>query len=1099
MDNIVKYLEDAFNIEYSEEQKDILNHRGGMCILACAGSGKALKNGTKVATPVGFVNIEDLYVGHPIYGTDGKEHSVIGVFPQGKKRIVVLNIGNKKVECSLDHLWKVTLVIHGMKKDRILTTDGITKFIDKGVKVYVPVMEDINNPFVFNKFSIENREVSRYIILDAEADMTCIKVDTKDSLFILENGVVTHNTTILTHLLTKRILSGEIANPNTLLCTTYSKAGADEMNKRLKDMFNTLGLKYKVTIKTMHAVYLEVLHDLGFNFGVIDGGTRRRYIREAYRELDIPIMDEESEQELDSLLSYQVNNLLSDEALYNSYAFNLENISLRDYSQIRQGYADRKSKNNLIDFDDMQLYLYIFLCQQNREDIINYCKYKWSDIYIDEAQDISKIQYEILKKLITSADKFVIIGDDDQCLVSDTKIHTQGKIKNISELLDGDFVGVCNGLSGFKLKKCDKVCHRKVDTDVIEIKTLSGKRLMGTLKHQCFVLDDEEIYSNEPWVEIRMFGSNRKNEYDYYDACIITSVENEEYAKIVSNYMTFNDDLDIVTKHFKDYDLCKKYVKCLYNDCYINGIKLKVLETAILGNNKYRVVNMDEIQAGMKVPVITSGNTVTTDLVIGRSRKNYVGTVYDVSIPEYRNFVANEIIVHNCIYQWRGADPSIILNICGEYDINRFVLSTNYRCKSNIVDLAATGIKNNYRRSDKSMVAYNDGGKVLVTNCNSESLYEYSLKAYKYIVDLINSGESVEDIAVLSRNNYHLSILNNMLIKKGIFVTCSEEMKFSRNKFYRIIVDALKLINDTRNADLVGKTLYNICRAFSKKNSLTLAAVLKHSALDLVGVLDIIKESTLHYKNTFPGVPSTVLTNIFGICDRISKDAIDDLITLHDLLKLSKKEDTARGLLGQMYNSISYRFSRNKDADRTFNGMVDYLSNTISNSGYEKTMEFLKMTELFEKGMLGVPGSKIVLSTVHSAKGREWKHLILFADDNIAFPSFTNLCKQYDKGVDKIDISYAIDEDRRLHYVAMTRAKEDILILTSFSNTSVFLLESLGIMNKSDGNDAIMNMAFNNKLDARFIAEMKDKMKNSEYKFDIDISNVNNDMEILDK
>ena len=363
MDNIVKYLEDAFNIEYSEEQKDILNHRGGMCILACAGSGKALKNGTKVATPVGFVNIEDLYVGHPIYGTDGKEHSVIGVFPQGKKRIVVLNIGNKKVECSLDHLWKVTLVIHGMKKDRILTTDGITKFIDKGVKVYVPVMEDINNPFVFNKFSIENREVSRYIILDAEADMTCIKVDTKDSLFILENGVVTHNTTILTHLLTKRILSGEIANPNTLLCTTYSKAGADEMNKRLKDMFNTLGLKYKVTIKTMHAVYLEVLHDLGFNFGVIDGGTRRRYIREAYRELDIPIMDEESEQELDSLLSYQVNNLLSDEALYNSYAFNLENISLRDYSQIRQGYADRKSKNNLIDFDDMQLYLYIFLCQ----------------------------------------------------------------------------------------------------------------------------------------------------------------------------------------------------------------------------------------------------------------------------------------------------------------------------------------------------------------------------------------------------------------------------------------------------------------------------------------------------------------------------------------------------------------------------------------------------------------------------------------------------------------------------------------------------------------------------------------------------------------
>ncbi len=42
-----------------------------------------------------------------------------------------------------------------------------------------------------------------------------------------------------------------------------------------------------------------------------------------------------------------------------------------------------------------------------------------------------------------------------------------------------------------------------------------------------------------------------------------------------------------------------------------------------------------------------------------------------------------------CIYQWRGADPSIILNIGGYYDIKRFVLSTNYRCLSEIVNHAA--------------------------------------------------------------------------------------------------------------------------------------------------------------------------------------------------------------------------------------------------------------------------------------------------------------------------------------------------------------------------------------------------------------------------
>ena len=51
-----------------------------------------------------------------------------------------------------------------------------------------------------------------------------------------------------------------------------------------------------------------------------------------------------------------------------------------------------------------------------------------------------------------------------------------------------------------------------------------------------------------------------------------------------------------------------------------------------------------------------------------------------------------------CIYQWRGADPNIILNICGYYDIQKFILSTNYRCAGEIVNRASVGIKNNVKR-----------------------------------------------------------------------------------------------------------------------------------------------------------------------------------------------------------------------------------------------------------------------------------------------------------------------------------------------------------------------------------------------------------------
>ena len=71
-------------------------------------------------------------------------------------------------------------------------------------------------------------------------------------------------TTVLTHLLAKRIMTGEIADPTKLLCTTYSKGGATEMETRVHRILELVGYKKNVTVKTMHALYLSTLRDLGY-------------------------------------------------------------------------------------------------------------------------------------------------------------------------------------------------------------------------------------------------------------------------------------------------------------------------------------------------------------------------------------------------------------------------------------------------------------------------------------------------------------------------------------------------------------------------------------------------------------------------------------------------------------------------------------------------------------------------------------------------------------------------------------------------------------------------------------------------------------------
>lgn len=1003
-------------------------------------------------------------------------------------------------------------------------------------------------------------------------------------------------TTVLTQLLALRIMTGQIKNASKVLCTTYSKAGQITMQERIEELFKKLGIRETIEVKTMHAVYLKVLKHFGFNFKVIDGATRIEYIREACRDIQVKLNDEDMKT-LESLLSYQINNIMGDSDLVNSYVFTLKNLSLTEYSAIRKLYNTKKQQNGLIDFDDMQLYMYVWLVQNKNESVIEYCRNLWTDFYIDEAQDLSKIQFEILRQIITDPNKLVLIGDDDQCLIEGTLVDTnRGKIP-IEDIQGGDLIKSAIGGGNTTYVMPDNISKKKISENIVVVKTKSGKELKGTSNHIGFarIEPKEEVYytylmykrdvgfrigvtsgvrsgarqsvrsgidvrlmqekADKIWIikvsktkeeslyweslyaykygipmyrfvanedgsaktelsadtivelhnkldtytkglnmlndigmsfeyphripqatgeryklNFSMFSSSQINSYRIHKSELSANTSDEKFTEILEQYMVVSDRKATSSEYrYKSarnttyaIDTQEEIIKRITDDCAEKGIYLEVNKNAKFNDNKYMFMPLGNMVKGMYIPILVDGK-IEEDEIVSVEAEKYEGYVYDISIPDTRNFIANDIVVHNCIYQWRGADPSIILNICGYYDIQQFVLSTNYRCSSNIVDRAAVSIKNCTHRAEKTMQAFNKGGVVKVCDTGGSDLFNQSKYAFIHIRNLIESGVKPSDIAVLSRNNQHLAILNNMLFMDGIYCTTPVDMKFTQSQMYRDIKTVVELGANSRNSTITSNNLWKVCVFLGLKGSKFLGNFQATAGLKLSDAIGFGLNTYTRRKVDWNGnvsVPPTADMKMEAFFNSLKDGTLNYLEMVYKFLIEEDEKKRVCGLL-TLYLSATEFMYKDKDRARSVDGMVAYTIYLVEKLGVNKLKAFFRTSEQYESGKMYIPGDKVVMSTMHSSKGMEWKYVVMFAVDNVTFPSFSNIRTMGENGVSLKDISLSIDEERRLYYVSSTRAAENLTIFTNADDMSIFALEAFELYKPKEGtsNSHIISMA----------------------------------------
>jgi DNA helicase-2/ATP-dependent DNA helicase PcrA len=198
-----------------------------------------------------------------------------------------------------------------------------------------------------------------------------------------------------------------------ILTITFSKMAAEDMQSRFTEYFGN-EYKNKTEFSTIHAFSYRIVRDFfrkkGTAFELLTNNYQilSEILKSQYSESYFNFVGDEEIENLSSSIGF-VNNMMISPAEFKEYG-----IDIRDFDVLYERYKNYKSQNKLIDFDDMLFYAYKIISGSRslRESIQRTYEY----VQVDEMQDTSKIQHEIIK--LISDNNLFMVGDDDQSIYS---------------------------------------------------------------------------------------------------------------------------------------------------------------------------------------------------------------------------------------------------------------------------------------------------------------------------------------------------------------------------------------------------------------------------------------------------------------------------------------------------------------------------------------------------------------------------------------------------------------------------------------------------------------------------------------------------------
>ena len=376
------------------------------------------------------------------------------------------------------------------------------------------------------------------------------------------------------------------------------------------------------------------------------------------------------------------------------------------------------------------------------------------------------------------------------------------------------------------------------------------------------------------------------------------------------------------------------------------------------------------------------------------------------------------------IYSFRGANISNILDLKKSFPaLQTFKLERNYRSTQNIIGAANSLIDKNKRQIKKNIYSENPvGTKVNVVECYND--YEEAYVVASTILSIkAREGCSYNDFAVLYRTNAQSRVLEEALGSGGLKNKHGDKRRpipyrsYGGLSFYqrKEIKDALAYFRLTINPN-DDEALRRVINYPARGIGATTLAKVQHCGINGgVSMWQVINNPSQHLLDVNKGTMSKLqafvnLINGFAAKDQSGVNAYE----------LGRTIIERSGIMAELMKDKSVEnISKQENVDELLAAMHDFVSEQEEQGSVE-----IKMTDFLAQASLATDqdtdkneGECVTLMTVHAAKGLEYKNVIIVGVEEDLFPS----------GMSKDSLA-AIEEERRLLYVAITRAESNCVI-----------------------------------------------------------------------
>jgi len=435
---------------------------------------------------------------------------------------------------------------------------------------------------------------------------------------------------------------------------------------------------------------------------------------------------------------------------------------------------------------------------------------------------------------------------------------------------------------------------------------------------------------------------------------------------------------------------------------------------ACIDGQLYDFVPVSHLRPGMVMLVSADDGALVEAQVSSLESRDYAGAVYDLQVDPIHTYVAGGVLIHNSVYRFRGADIRNILQFEKAFpDATVVVLEQNYRSTQTVLDAANGVIAHNLQRKEKSLWTEAGAGERIVVYHATDEHDEGAWLAGE--VDRLHRGNAAPDgrgrsyawgdVAVFYRTNAQSRAVEEELVKRSIPYKVVGGTRFYDRRevkdllaYLRAVanpadeVSLRRIVNVPRRG--VGDTSVDRVDRWSRQHRVGFAASLARAAE--------------------AGVSGRALAGIAGLLG-----LLDDLRRAAGSEAVPGNRATPAALIEMVLERTGHLGEAGVENDFEATGRIENMDELLGAAREVDDLEtYLEQVSLVsDADEVDGDESKVVLMTLHTAKGLEYPVVFVVGLEDGVFPHLRSLGEPDE-----------LEEERRLAYVGITRARERLYV-----------------------------------------------------------------------